>query len=327
MNLFVLSTPSQAFFLSRAPELLENAIVIATVTDKTTASKIFEHLQEFEFEYTLIVYMVDNNDWLKPLKILYFRIWLFQFKKKFKTFQNVYIGSYSNIYHLSIIGEYEKKSKISLLYDGMQIISVAYNRKLNNSEVRSLPRVFRQLKFKQPKIPSLNFVGPFTLDVNSRDTSKSLNRKNQNEHPKLDETEVIFVGQHLVQLEIVSNDFYLKCLRGLVKKFPNKKVLYIPHPRENKVNLEKISEFLEIKTFNGIFEEEYLNSKVFPKTVVSFYSSVLGNLCYLRAETDLYAIAIPEANFLRKELYDNYQVTFSFLKQLDSPKISIIDFQ
>ena len=45
-----------------------------------------------------------------------------------------YIGSYSNFYHLSLVGEYEKNSKIFLLYDGMQIISVAHNRKNNKTE-------------------------------------------------------------------------------------------------------------------------------------------------------------------------------------------------
>ena len=327
MNLFILSTPSQAFFLSKAPELIENAGVVLTVPNKKTASKILEYLQDFKFEFTSIVYVAGNNDRLKLFKILFFRVWLFQFKRKFETFENVYIGSYSNFYHLSIIGEYEKNSKISLLYDGMQIISVAYNRKINKTEVRSLPRVFIQLSFKQPKIATLNFVGPFFLDVNSRDTFKSLQRGNQNGHPRLDETKIIFVGQPLVQYEIVSNDFYLRCLRRLSEKFPNKKVLYVPHPRENKENIEKIAAFLEIKIFNGIFEEEYLNSKVFPKTVVSFYSSVLGNLCYLRAETDIYAIAIDEANFLRKEIYDNYQLTFSFLEKLDSSRMNIIEFQ
>ena len=40
-NLFILSTPSQAFFLSKAPELIENAVVVVTVPNKTIASKIF----------------------------------------------------------------------------------------------------------------------------------------------------------------------------------------------------------------------------------------------------------------------------------------------
>ncbi len=82
------------------------------------------------------------------------------------------MGSYSNFYHLSIVGEYEKNSKIFLLYDGMQLISVAHNRKNNNVEVRNLPCFFIKLKFKQPKIESLNFVGPFSLHVDLTILSK-----------------------------------------------------------------------------------------------------------------------------------------------------------
>jgi len=323
-NLFILSTPSQAFFLSKAPEILKNAVVIMTVTNKSIASKILKHLKEFELDYTAIVYMAENQDRLKLPKILFFRFWLFQFKRKFKSFKGVYIGSYSNLYHLNMVGEYENTSKIYLLYDGMQIISVAHNRKNSDPQLRTLPGSFKKMGFKQPKIKSLNFIGPFSLEVHPRDTFKTFKHENCKQ-PKLEENKVIFVGMPLVQLGIVSMDFYFMCLQKLKLRFPTKTFSYVPHPRETRDSILKIAEVMEIRHFKAIFEEEYLQSDSFPGTVVSFYSSVLANMIYLRANTHIYTIAIPEQKFLRKEFYKNYQVTHGFLKDLRVSGINIIE--
>jgi hypothetical protein len=315
MNLFIISTPSQAFFLAQSPELIKNAVLVVTVPNKRIASKIHENLKDFNFEYSSIVYITKLYDKLVLFKIFYFKIWFIQFKLRFKTFENIYIGSYSNFYHLSIIGEYENYSKIFLLYDGMQLMSVAYNRLTAKDKVRSLPTAFTALGFKQPLIKSLNFVSPFFLRVHPNDSSVILQNNNNFNHPKLVESEVIVVGQPLEQLKIVSEKFYLRCLQDIIQKFPNKKVFYVPHPRENNDSIAKISSILEIKSFGKIFEEEYLRSSVFPQTVISFYSSVLGNMAFLKTSTKLYAIAIPEANFRRKELYENYKLTLKFLKK------------
>ena len=325
-RLFILSTPSQAFFLSQAPELMNKDILILTVRTQEVADAILFHLGDFNWEEVIVINTLEEGSIFGKLKILQFRYWLWRFKRRRKNIEGVYMGSYSNFHQLCIVGEYEKNSKIFLLYDGMQIIAVAQNRKDGNDNVRKLPNSFLQLKFKQPKIRSLNFVGPFFLNVKATDSFKILEKNSREKHPYLEDEKVLFVGMPLVQLGIVSREFYLKNLQVIKERFSDKTVLYVPHPRENQEEITKIAKILEIKAFNGIFEEEYLSRPVFPRTVVSFYSSVLGNLCYLRAETDIYAIVIPEANFLRKEVYDNYQLTLNFLKQLDSPKMNIVQF-
>ena len=326
MNLFILSTATQAFFLSKAPELIKKDVLILTVTNKNQVHQILVHLKEFNWEEIVILKTPKKNDSLVHVKVIYFRLWLWWFKIRRINFKEIYIGSYSNLYHLSIVGEYEHKSKIFLLYDGMQIISVAHNRKNNNLNVRTLPDSFTRLKFIQPKIESLNFVGPFSLPVNPGDTFKTFKKKNHQHHPQLNESKVVFVGQPLVEIGYVSRDYYLNNLKEVKKKFSDKEILYIPHPREARKQIKKIAELLKIKIFDNIFEEEYFNSSVFPKTVVSHYSSVLGNLCYLEAKTDLHAIRIPEAKFLSKKGYDNYQINFSFLEQLDHSRMNIIEF-
>lgn len=326
MNLFILSTASQAFFLSKAPELIHKDILILTVSTQKQADAILVHLGKFDWEEVIVIKTPGKNDNFGKLKIIYFRFWLWRFKRERNHFEGIYMGSYSNFHQLSIIGEYENNSKIFLLYDGMQIIADAHTRKDSNHKIRRLPNSFLRLKFKQPKIQSLNFIAPFFLDVKSTDSFKILEKDKHNKHPELDEEKVLFVGMPLVQLDIVSREFYLKNLREIKEKFSDKKVFYVPHPRENEDNIAKVAEIFEIKVFKGIFEEEYLNSAIFPKTVVSFYSSVLGNLCYLRAKTDIYAIHISESNFLRKKIHHKYLLTFSFLKDLDDSRIEIIEF-
>lgn len=325
-NLFILSTPSQAFFLSKAPELINKDILILTVRTQEEADAILVHLGKFDWEEVIVIKTPGEIDHFGKLKIIQFRFWLWRFKRERNHFEGIYMGSYSNFHQLSIIGEYENNSKIFLLYDGMQIIAVAHNRMDSDHKIRRLPNSFLSFKFKQPEIKSLNFVSPFPLEVKPTDSLKILKKDAGETHPQLDEEKVIVVGQPLVQLDIVSVEFYFTNLRGLKEKFSDKKVFYVPHPRENEDDIAKVAEIFEIKVFKGIFEEEYLNSAIFPKTVVSFYSSVLGNLCYLRAKTDIYAIHITESNFLRKQIHHKYLLTFSFIKDLDDSRIKIIEF-
>lgn len=323
-SLFILSTPSQAFFLSKAPELLENAVVVVTISNKKNAVKIFKYLQDINLNHTATVYLAKNNDLFKLPKIIYFRIWLLLFKQKFEIFKNVYIGSYTNFYHLGILAEYEDKAKLFLLYDGGQIIPVAKMRKTANHKVRNLPRSFVKMGIKQPQVNSLNFVAPFKLSVSKSDSVKVLNNDARVKHPSLDESQVYFVGQPLVDLEIVSKEFYLETLRLVKDKFPDKRLVYVPHPREDKNNLKHIQNIMEIDFFEDIFEEKFLNSEIFAQTIISFYSSVLFNFCYLNAGTNLYAINIPEANFLRKSIYHNIQIIYAYIEQAKYHNLNIL---
>lgn len=322
-NLFIISTPSQAFFLRQSPEFIENAVLVLTVPDAVQEKKILYYLREFDWQSVYILKRTRAG-FSSYSYILYFRIWLFLFKKKYPFFKKIFIGSYNNHHHTAIVGEYEDKAQIYLLSDGMQMIAVSTLRKSGENSVREFPSFFRLLKFRHPGIVHLNFISPMEIEVGEWDRVYLLDKRNNNLTPKLRKDLIYFAGQPLSEMGILSTEFYLSSLRELQSLYAEKKIIYLPHPTERSENLSEIGEMMEIKVLPHIFEEEYLSSKEFPATVVSFYSSVLINLCFMQAEVDLIAVSIPDEEIIPRDLVPKIKIIYNFLENLDVGNLKII---
>jgi len=323
-NLYILSTPSQAFFLSKMPELIRNGVLVLTVTNKDFANRILKYLDNYSWKTIHIIIVPSNDNKNNRSRLIFFRVWLWYFKLKYSGFEAVHFGSYSNLFQLSILSEYENLAESYLLYDGTQILAVAKNRMDLNHKIRRFPKSFIFLNFKQTKIDKLHLVSPFNLKVGKKDKSLKISCSSKYSGLVLDGEKVLFVGQPLIQLKIITETFYYQCLKALIKKFPNQHFSYVPHPKENPIFVSKIKQLMDIQKFDGIFEYELFKSKVFPATVISFFSSVLPNLSFLDKRLKLYALNIPESEFLRKSAYDDVCITYEFMLAIDNPKIEFL---
>ena len=147
-NLYILSTPSQAFFLSKMPELIRNGVLVLTVTNKDFANRILKYLDNYSWKTIHIIIVPSNDNKNNRSRLIFFRVWLWYFKLKYSGFEAVHFGSYSNLFQLSILSEYENLAESYLLYDGTQILAVAKNRMDLNHKIRRFPKSFIFLNFK-----------------------------------------------------------------------------------------------------------------------------------------------------------------------------------
>lgn len=314
-SVFILSTPSQAFFLSLTPELVENSFLILTVKSDQDAKNILGYLCNLKWKRIYTWYIPKTNKRSEYLKFLFLRINLWKLKKSLSNIKKIFIGSYVNQYHLSILAEFENKSEIFLLYDGLQMISAAHFRKNGSPLKREHPGLIRLLAFKRPLLKALNYVSPVLLDVPENDSLYLIKSAKTFKQKFYDPNVILFVGQPISDkgVGLVGSKFYLQVLQYLVEHHPEKDIIYVAHPRESLEMLESISHIMRIKKLETIFEKYFLSTDRIPGKIYSFYSSVLLNLIFLGTEGEIISIRIPNSEISGthkeqiKPIYDYFQ--------------------
>lgn len=303
MKLFIVSTPSQAFFLSKTSGIVnEKAILLITKNIVGVEKKIISHLHTFPW-MKIMVWDIGGIESPKAYyKIFLFRLKISLLKSKYRGINELFIGSYDNLFHLGIAAAFEEKSKLYLLYDGLQMISVAENRaESQKKSLRKFSKIFNLAGFKQPALKSLTYTSPIEFKVPVFDEIIKI-KTSSNNVVKLKDNLMYFAGQPLVDMGLVSLAFYLKKLAELKLKFPEFEIIYFPHPKESEGVKQKVANIFEIRYFQKIFEEEFMESEFFAKNIASFYSSVLINLAYLGAgDLNIYAINLRETEIILPE--------------------------
>jgi hypothetical protein len=94
------------------------------------------------------------------------------------------------------------------------------------------------------------------------------------------ENEVHFIGSPLVERNVVSLSTYLEYIERICNKYSDANIVYIPHRREQKLKIKKISEKLGIQTqeMDKTIEMFELHNECLPGNITSFFSTALFNL-------------------------------------------------
>jgi hypothetical protein len=121
-------------------------------------------------------------------------------------------------------------------------------------------------------------------------------------HDDLDSDVVLFLGQPFVKINHMTASDYLICLKQICDRFKGKRMLYLPHPREDKTMVEELakdSRFSVIQT--KLTAENYLISSTLPpKTVCGFLSTSLWNIMKFQQGVEVLAFKIPAHRFNKK---------------------------
>lgn len=326
MNVFLISTPSQAFFLLKSPDFINyNSILIILKNNSNNHKRILFYLNRFQWK-DILIWDTESIDQYKN----YYKI--FKFSRLIKKFRFIYgspaqifIGSYDNLFQLSFVAKFEKKSKIFLLYDGLQMVSVSNSRKLNvDKGIRSFSWIFKLARLNKPEISRLTFVSPLDLKISANDNIIKL-RKDSITHPKLDMNLVYIVGQPLVDIGIISIENFKYILQEIKRDYCGYIIEYIPHPAESTYVKSVIKEYFNILELNIIFEEHYIScNDLFAGTIISFFSSVLINMCYLSYPSKIVAYKIQKENIINESSALDIELMYSYFKQIKNPKFQLV---
>lgn len=325
-SVFLISTPSQAFFLSLTPELVNDSILILTVKDEEDALKILNYVGGLRWGKILRWFIPRNNSRVEYFKFLKLRFQIEKFKYTHSNVKEIYFGSYVNQYHRSLLAELEKKGKLFLLYDGLQIISTVYTR-TDNSRREKYPKLMRLMGFRSPELRSLSYVTPISLRIPERD-SLHLIKSAEGFHAKYYDPETIyFIGQPISGIGVLKKGFYLETLKKLKRLYKNKRLIYVPHPREKEGDLLLIKDIAEILKPETVFEQYFILSTRFPHRVISFYSSVLLNLLFLRAESEIVALKIPESEIKLKDFALRVEPIYKYFETIEAENFKVMNIK
>lgn len=141
-------------------------------------------------------------------------------------------------------------------------------------------------------------------------------------------TKTIYIlGQNLVEVGFIKEEIYLKYLKKIIENYDGK-IIYKPHRSEKVTDsyLSLVSEnfLIDTEINQGPVEITFLNNKIYPSIVISFFSSALFSLDKIFENTLIYSVKIDEKDLIKK--HNNVEVInscYAFLKNTNVKDIDI----
>ena len=243
-------------------------------------------------------------------------------KNNCMEFESIFIGEYRSEYMWMFLNNLLHKARY-LLDDGNVTIEVQKNyltrKKLNIFTSSSVINIMISFfKLNKAKSNSINLFTMFELtphknqivisnnfnDLSSKMVGKSIT----------DESVVYFIGANLVELGIVTEDYFIEAMykiRAYYKKM-GKAMIYIPHRREGRGKLNNVTDLgIFVENFINPVELEFLYKKIRPHHIASFYSTALYSLkkIYNIIHVDSFTLDYDQVDSL---LVDEIQSTYKY---------------
>lgn len=293
-NLFIVRSPLQVINAYEASQYFatkNNILVLihnSTINNTDQTRKIVEMLNVWD---EIIEIENKNTKFFQYVKLVK--------KLKKSVYENIFIGGFSTLHKIILANLKYKEAYV--IDDGTATLAIQSSvkdyfnkRPLNGRELRFL---FFLLKTKiQKKIHYFTFF-------NLPNLNNELVIKHKFEHTKklyhisntINDNVLYFLGQHLVQEGCCSREVYMHYLNQIVQKYPEKKIIYIPHRSEN--ILDEIKE-LESQKFqihkNEIpIELFFLSKGIYPSNIASFISTALYTLSTIFPDSNVESFLIP----------------------------------
>ncbi len=323
-NLFIAASPLQVVNAIEAKYHfnIEHSVLILIHSSIEANSIQMEALLQMSHFDTVI--HVQNRYRSKISKI-------FEQKKLIKELQkDSYEYAFSGDYGLfqEILLANLNISQIYLLDDGALTLTThasklapGYKRNLNR-RIKSFRYTLLGLKTHQSKIVNL-FT---TFNLKSHDKEIIIHNdftffKTCYLEKAIVESSLYLLGQPLVRSNLLSESTYITYIQSIIKNY-HTKIIYIPHRKEIITNTLRSleSDNFCIKESKGPIEILFLSQYIYPKNIVSFYSSALFNLKKIFENAQIDAIQIHPNDLLR-----GHDPIAECYRELKNSQINIID--
>jgi len=292
-NLFIIGTPLQLINAVEAINQfhLKNNILIVVHRSLEANKEQMEKIKDlYKWDEIIDIEYSKHSSLLRYVELI-------------KYLKN-YIYKYIFISKLEVVPKAiianVKKEKVFLLDDGGLTVTI-YDKfiktnKLNKYDFKELRFLFFGLKIKiRDKI---NLFTYFDLSpVNGIEIVKNkLTFLNKNSKDiKKDANIIYFLGQPLSS--IMDDKTYRNSLESIIAKY-KKKVIYIPHRGETQDKIKYLSKLdtsmFSIQNIGMPVELFFLDNKIYPYHIMSYYSTALTTLDLIFQDTIINYIKVPE---------------------------------
>ena len=243
------------------------------------------------------------------------------YKLKFINIINLYVGNIG-VSFLSLIYNQLSPNNKFILEDGTSTIPFSeigidyYNK---SSKFKALYNRFITLKDSVHKVVSI-------FDISNKNIQT---KKIQLSHPLKDklslDNELLILGGPQLNLNQLTFDVIEASLLKLIKfhkeKYQIYKVIYKPHPREIKSDVNKLINILDMTLFDedefDIFELYFMKSKKFPRYISSLFpSSALFVLNNIDTRINLSCVKFDEKNII-EDHKEETKIIAKYIKDFD----------
>jgi|GEM_PF-1003687 len=326
-NLFVIASPLQFLNAIEAMKAFETKNNILLLMYDTKMNNI-----DAQQKKDLIV----KNDWEKiieyDLGTVKKNIRLFsQVKliKRLKEFKYNYIisgeeGTFNRILFANLIS-----NSIYLVDDGTATI-LTYLKEKDNYYSK-LPFT-KRLKYIRYMLFGLKYINKnkiiffTTFNIESTENIKVVKHNFNYLKSKIEKenkcSNIYFLGQSLVSAGYLEQKSYIEYIEKVISYYSNKNIIYIPHRSEiiNKDYNKFINERFQIIESVGPIETTFINNKIYPQIIISFFSSALFTLEKIFPDSNILSIEIDK----EAVALDKINIIDKCYKSFDNTNISII---
>ena len=232
-----------------------------------------------------------------------------------KSLEKVFVGEYRSD-HVNHIVNFFQSKEVYLLDDGLAQLSYHEEIATQSLKVRVRRLIYMALLYKLKRI-NYTFFSMFEIENEKCIKNNYLFFKQYIEKKETEDI-VYFIGQPLVELNIISELDYREMIAKVMEFYVTKRFVYIMHRREKEKNIEKLSEALNFKylKLSNLIELEMINAKVVPSDFSTFFSTAIVTLPKF-IENSEYRVFELENRYLNKEYISEVTQTYSELKKMD----------
>ncbi len=307
-NLFIVGTPLQLLNAIEAVEHFKsgnNILVIVHRSLKANRTQIDKIRSLYKWKEIIDIEYSKNSSILKYVDLV-------KYLKK-DTYKYVFIPKLEVVPKLVIANI--KKEKVFLLDDGVMTVSIYENNiktsKLNKYNFKEIRFLFFGLKIKIKD--KINLFTYFDLKpVNGMEIVKNELRflkKTYLEGADIDDSNIYFLGHP--SSKYIDDDNYIESLHKLIDN-ANKKIIYIPHRGESKEMKDVLSSIdnplFSIMDINMPIELYFLENKIYPSQVISYYSTALITLNIIYKDCEISFIPISLDKDINNALKNVYKI-------------------
>ena len=312
-NLFVINSPLQLLNSQEAIYKFElkNIIIVAIY------NRSVKNIEQIEAQLEKID--CDEIVRFNPLKEgkLQGYVKLIKYLKRY-NYEYIFTGEIEDFRFRAIVANLNK-TKLFLLDEGTSIIILYENlikkNRINKFKLKSIKFILNGLKINLKDTISFFTYYDFKPLNNGVVVKNKLEylKKDFNVDKFVDDDTLFFLGQTLNIFEDVK-EFKIS-LKRIIDKNKGKQIVYIPH-REDKETIKIVQSFsqnINILELNQPIENYFIENKIYPKNLVSYYTTALITLKILFVDSSIKYIKINNPNFKINSLELN--VIYKYFKK------------
>lgn len=275
-NIFMVTSPLQ---LMNAIEAIEHFkthknILVILYMERKSLSQIKKLIDFIDWEMIKYIPLPKSNrDRLFFAKTVHDR--LKEIKKR--EVNSIFVGDYKSA-HLNHVVNFFKTQKIYLLDDGLAQLNYHHEMRNETYKVKIRSMIYKLLFYKLDVI-DYTFFTIFNIP-NEKVIKNNYDFFKKNIQSKEIKNSVYFIGQPLVELEIMSVENHKKELVKIINFYKAKDFIYVLHRRENEEHIQQLALELdfEYKVFDTLIELEMINALFIPSDFATFFSTAIVTL-------------------------------------------------